>query len=107
MYRGFGVGVGVCVCVLLVFVVVGGGGGGGGCHGGLPFPGTDCPVPGIGFNSFIDLYQVLEVIDTLLVYYTDVPIITHHTRMFQIKSNQNQIKSVYCHVNTQLGEKHT
>ena len=33
--------------------------------GGLPFLGTDCPVPGVGFNYVIDLYRMLEMIDTL------------------------------------------
>ena len=36
-------------------------------HGGLPFPGTGCPVPDVGFNFFIDLYQMLELIDTLYI----------------------------------------
>ena len=32
--------------------------------GGLLFPGTGCPVLDVGFNFFIDLYQMLEWIDT-------------------------------------------
>ena len=31
---------------------------------GMAFPGTGCPVPDVGFNYFINLYQLLEIIDT-------------------------------------------
>ena len=34
-------------------------------YGGLPIPGTDGHVQDVGFNCFIDLYQVLEMIDTV------------------------------------------
>ena len=31
-------------------------------YGGLPFPGTGCPVPYAVFNFLIDLYHMLELI---------------------------------------------
>ena len=34
-------------------------------YGGLPFPGKGCPVPDDGFDNFIDLYRMLEMIDIL------------------------------------------
>ena len=33
--------------------------------GGLPFLDIGCPVPDVGLNYLIDLYQMLEMIDTL------------------------------------------
>ena len=63
----------------------GGGGGGGGVVGGggdLPYPVTGRPVPGVGCDFFIDLYQMLDMLDTLWIYYTDVSAITHYPRVF-------------------------
>ena len=39
--------------------------GGGVAYGGLPFPGNGCSVPDFDFNYFIDLHQMLEMIDML------------------------------------------
>ena len=33
---------------------------------------TGCPVPDVGFGYFIDLYQMLEMIDSLLIYHTRI-----------------------------------
>ena len=34
-------------------------------YGRMPFPGTICPVPDVGFNNFIELHHILDMIDTL------------------------------------------
>ena len=31
----------------------------------VPFPGTGCPAPNVGFNYIINLYQMLDMIDIL------------------------------------------